>query len=148
MIYISCFDFPWKLRLRMLLGFNEKTLFNIILKWQFAQPLHSYNCIFVTMKLISFVLSVYFLVLNFSPCEDNEVVSDDIVTEIMQHPDDDLEIDLCSPFCHCECCHIYTTYFDQMDITSYSSDISTRVFLYVNGLEKDFNSSILQPPQV
>lgn len=95
------------------------------------------------MKLISVVFSVYFLVLNFSPCEDNEVGSDDIVTEIIQHLDDDLEIDLCSPFCNCQCCHIYATYFDQMDITSYSSDISTRVFLYVNGLEKDFNLSLI-----
>jgi len=100
------------------------------------------------MKLVAFLLSVYFLALNFSPCEDNEVVSDDITTEITQHIDDGhLDVDLCSPFCQCHCCHIHATYFNQSDFTTSSSDISTKVFFHINGLEKDFNSSILQPPQ-
>ncbi|MAP53899.1 MAG: hypothetical protein CL605_03260 [Altibacter sp.] len=101
------------------------------------------------MKVVAFILSIYFLALNFSPCEDNSVVTDELKTEISQSTSDGhLDFDLCSPFCQCHCCHIHATNFNQSDFMAASTDISTEVFFHADGLEKDFNNSILQPPRV
>ena len=70
-------------------------------------------------------------------------------TEISeQSSSEHADLDLCSPFCQCHCCHIHTTYFNILDFAIASTPISTQVFFHFNGLEKDFNNTILQPPQV
>jgi hypothetical protein len=101
------------------------------------------------MKYLAFILSIYFLALNFSPCEDNSAANDEVKIEISQHSDDGhIDFDLCSPFCQCHCCHIHATYFNQGDFVTASNNISTIIFFHFRGLEKDFNSRILQPPRV
>lgn len=113
--------------------------------------MHSFICIFVQMKLLAFILSIYIFALNLAPCEDKAMSDNEAKTEISQAGDDDHQhqgLDLCSPFCHCHCCHIYATDFTIADYTITTTTISTEVFFHCNGLEKDFNSSILQPPQV
>ncbi len=102
------------------------------------------------MKFIAFILSIYIFALNLTPCEDNTVSDSEVKTEISHSTDDHQhqDIDLCSPFCSCQCCHIYATYFKIIDFTIDTTNISTEVFYHFNGLEKDFNSTILQPPQV
>ena len=101
------------------------------------------------MKFLTFILSIYILALNFSPCEDNSVTNDEVKTEISQQSDGDhANLDLCSPFCQCHCCHIHSTYFNKPDFAISTNYISTEVFFHFNGLEKDFNNTILQPPRV
>ncbi|WP_373422834.1 DUF6660 family protein [Halomarinibacterium sedimenti] len=101
------------------------------------------------MKFLSFILSIYFLALNFSPCEDLSVVSDELKTEISQNTNDGhLDFDLCSPFCQCHCCHIHVTHFKVVEYNLSSSLISTKVFHYFEGMESNFSSSLFQPPQV
>ena len=84
------------------------------------------------------------------PCADYVASDDDAKIEISQVIGDDhkhQDSDLCPPFCICQCCHISVTYF-KSTIKLEISDISTQNFLYLNGTEKDFTTSILQPPRI
>jgi hypothetical protein len=108
--------------------------------------------IFAVMKFLAFILSLYIYTLNLAPCEDYEagVFNNDVKTEISQIVDNDhqhQDLDLCSPFCICQCCHISTMTFKFVDVKFNTSYISTQDFFYQNGIEKDFTTSILQPPK-
>ena len=103
------------------------------------------------MKILAFILSIYIFVLNIAPCEDYTVLDNEVNTEISQAVGDDhnhLSSDLCSPFCICQCCHINTTHFKIVNIMFETSNFSTQDFFYLNGLEKEFTTSILEPPRV
>ncbi len=117
----------------------------------FATQLHRLICIFATMKFLAFILSIYILALNLTPCADYSVPDDEVKIEISQAIGDDhqhQDSDLCSPFCSCQCCHINATHFKIADIELDIKLISTLDFFYLNGSEKDINTSILQPPRV
>lgn len=103
------------------------------------------------MKYLAFILSIYILALNLAPCEDYTVLDNEVQTEISQIFDNDhqhQDLDLCSPFCICQCCHISTMNFKFVDVKFNTSYISTQDFFYQNGIVKDFTTSILQPPKV
>jgi hypothetical protein len=102
------------------------------------------------MKYLAFILSIYILALNLAPCEDYVVFDNEVKTEITQLANNDHQhqgLDLCSPFCICQCCHITATHFKFVNIKFNTVYISTQDFFYINGTEKDFTSSILQPPR-
>ena len=102
------------------------------------------------MKFVALILSIYILALNFTLCEDNNAVNDDIKVELTQNSDSDHGhnvLDLCSPFCQCHCCHIHATYFNTSD-NIVSNNISTKIFLHFESLGEDIQNSILQPPRV
>ncbi len=103
------------------------------------------------MKPLAFILAIYIFALNLAPCEDFNVPDNDAKTEISQAINNNHEhqdSDVCSPFCICQCCHTTATYFQFSDIKPNVIHISTQDFFYLNGTEKDFTTSILQPPQV
>ena len=102
------------------------------------------------MKYLAFILSIYILALNLAPCEDYTVLDNEVQTEVSQVTDSNHQhqgSDLCSPFCICQCCHISTINFKFVDVSINTSYISTQDFFYQNGTEKDFTTSILQPPR-
>ena len=75
--------------------------------------------------------------------------NDEVKTEISQSTGDDhQDSDLCSPFCQCHCCHIHVLNSEISDLSLTLNEISTIVVFYQNRLGKDFNTSLLQPPQV
>ncbi|MDY0779366.1 DUF6660 family protein [Tenacibaculum sp. IB213877] len=103
------------------------------------------------MKLLTFILSIYIFGLNLMPCEDNGMTQKDIQTEISQKLNNDhqhQDSDLCSPFCQCHCCHVHITQFKIVDYSISTSVISTHIFLNFEGIEKNFNTTLLQPPQI
>ncbi|WP_040756702.1 DUF6660 family protein [Winogradskyella psychrotolerans] len=103
------------------------------------------------MKNLAFILSIYIFALNLAPCADYVVTDNDVKTEITQTIQDNhqhQEPDSCSPFCICQCCHINATHFKLVSLRIDHSYISTQDFFYLNGNEKDFSTSILQPPRV
>lgn len=103
------------------------------------------------MKFFAFILSIYIIGLNLAPCDDYNTVDNEVKTEISQAIDADhqhQDSDLCSPFCNCHCCHVYATHLIIVEFTVASTYISTEVFYHFDGFEKDFNPTILQPPQV
>ena len=102
------------------------------------------------MKFLTIILSLYLFALNLAPCADYDALGNDIKTEVSQLVDNDhqhQDSDLCSPFCICQCCHISTIPFDIPDLKLNPSLITTKIIFYKNGIEKDFTSSILQPPK-
>ena len=116
----------------------------------FAQPLHEIIYIFAAMKFLTFILSIYIFALNLAPCNDYTASTDDVKTEISQASDTDHQhqnLDLCSPFCNCQCCHINVMHFKLVNLKFSIATISTQDFFYLNGSEKDFTTSILQPPR-
>lgn len=103
------------------------------------------------MKVLALILSIYIFALNLVPCEDNAIPDNEVKTEISQALDNDHQhqgADLCSPFCQCHCCHIHVTHFNVVDYSLSNTIISTQLFYCSEGLEKDFNTNLLQPPQV
>lgn len=102
------------------------------------------------MKTLAFILSIYIFALNLTPCEDNSVLDSDVQTEVSQPADNDHQHqgrDLCSPFCICQCCQISAMQFRLVNVEYDLSYISTQDFFFLNGIEKDFTTSILEPPQ-
>lgn len=58
------------------------------------------------MKILALILSVYVIALTAMPCSDDGVVDNkslniEVVQQSQTHSED---IDLCSPFCFCNCC--------------------------------------------
>ncbi|MBU3823129.1 hypothetical protein KO566_13785 [Flavobacteriaceae bacterium XHP0103] len=103
------------------------------------------------MKFLAFILSIYIFTLNLVPCEDTGTFDNEVKTEISQDLGDNhqhQDADLCSPFCICQCCHIHVTHFNVVDYSLSNTVIPTQLFYYFDGLEKDFNTTLLQPPQV
>jgi Family of unknown function (DUF6660) len=103
------------------------------------------------MKFLAFILSIYILALNFTPCEDSGTVDNNVNVEISQSGDigDSHNIlDLCSPFCQCHCCHVHATYFNWEEFKVASQNISIKIFSRFEGLSLDYSTSILQPPRV
>lgn len=102
------------------------------------------------MKYLAFILSIYIFALNLAPCEDYKVLNNEVKTEISKLADNNhqhQDSDLCSPFCICQCCHINATHVKFLNIKFNTVYISTQDFFYLNGTEKDFTTSILQPPR-
>lgn len=102
------------------------------------------------MKFLAFILSIYIFALNLAPCEDTAMFDNEVKTEVSHDMGDNHEhqdADLCSPFCSCQCCHINVMHFKFVSIKFNLPYISTQDFFYRNGTEKDFATSILQPPR-
>lgn len=103
------------------------------------------------MKFLAFILSIYLLVLNFTICEDKVVADSDVKIEISQDLDSKYghsDLDLCSPFCQCQCCQIYTTFIGIPKFDAASATHSTEVVYYFDKLEDDITFSILRPPRI
>jgi hypothetical protein len=100
------------------------------------------------MKYVAFIFSIYILTLNLAPCADS-VVTDDAKIESSQNTSDHhQDLDVCSPFCSCQCCHISTTNMQFADIKLDIPYISTKDFFYLIVSENSFSASISQPPKV
>jgi len=102
------------------------------------------------MKYLTFILSLYILALNLAPCEDYAALDNEVKTENLQATNSDhqhQDLDLCSPFCICQCCHINALNFQFADLKLDFPYISIQDFLNLNGTEKEFITSILQPPR-
>lgn len=100
---------------------------------------------------MAILLSVYFLVLNFTPCSDTDQLANDSHTEIVSGFDnnhDHSASDLCSPFCQCHCCHVHTIDFGVTTFEPIVNTISSKVFFHIDNVGEDFLHTILHPPRV
>ena len=104
------------------------------------------------MKIIAILLSIYFLGLNFTPCNDADTIANNINNEVFiadfdNSPSHDSS-DLCSPFCQCACCHINTIDFGNNTFESIVKTISSKIYYQYHNLGKEISNSVLQPPRV
>lgn len=103
------------------------------------------------MKILATILSIYIFALNLVPCEDDDSFNDQVKTQISQDMGDNhqhQDSDLCSPFCMCSCCQIHATDIQNVDFKLKTTIHSNKVLFQTTAVEKDFNATILQPPQV
>ncbi|WP_408022137.1 DUF6660 family protein [Sinomicrobium oceani] len=103
------------------------------------------------MKILTIILSVYFLVLNVVPCDDSEVSLYDFQNDLqtqLNHNSDNTEPPVCINFCLCSCCHVNVVNVDVVPFVMPSFDISSEIFFHSDGFGKDLPLSLLQPPQV
>jgi len=103
------------------------------------------------MKLLTVILSVYFLTLNLYPCGDTPT-EEQVLLEVAEQIDGDQQqhdhMDLCSPFCHCHCCHVHAikiaTLFDQVKIYK----PPTKLITPDPNLAKQIPFRVFQPPRL
>jgi len=103
------------------------------------------------MKYLAFIFSVYIFALNLAPCADFVSSADAMKSEISQTMDENHQhqnLDLCSPFCICQCCHVNATDVKFLNVKSTITKIFTQDFFYLYGAENNFSTSILYPPRV
>ncbi|WP_394331313.1 DUF6660 family protein [Pricia antarctica] len=102
------------------------------------------------MKLIAVLLSLFFLALNFIPCNDGELLGDEsgietISAMVANH--DHGASDLCSPFCNCHCCHIHTIESNILSFNPLVLMSFEKTFAHFDNFGKDISHSLLQPPR-
>ncbi len=94
---------------------------------------------------------MYFLGITFVPCQDGVIDSDSDTTEFIsdsnQH-DHHQHMELCSPFCSCQCCHTKIDTYHLHDYRITSIIISSDIFTYHNDVKQNVVIPLLHPPQV
>ncbi|OQX97998.1 MAG: hypothetical protein B6I20_11625 [Bacteroidetes bacterium 4572_117] len=100
------------------------------------------------MKSLAIIISVYILALIAIPCADAHAsdsgkVSMELLQQDYNHSDG---VDLCSPFCFCNCCqtHSQPAGYNTYQVNLVSSTISM-AYLYQN--EINYTFSFWRPPQ-
>ena len=122
----------------------------MIFPFDFCNTVASLYCYLYNVKSIAILLSLYFLALNFIPCNDGEMLSDDANSENVIGMDgnhDHGATDLCSPFCNCHCCHIHTI---ESNIISFEPLILMNFkekFAHFDSFGNDISHSLFQPPK-
>ncbi|WP_422348708.1 DUF6660 family protein [Flagellimonas sp.] len=102
------------------------------------------------MKILTVILSCYFLVLNVFPCSDSEPVVNSENTEVhvdFDHGQHHGDCDQCTPFCQCHCCHSHTVDFGVFNFRTLVDFKPKSAFIYCVGLGTNFTLSLLQPPR-
>ncbi len=102
------------------------------------------------MKFLTALLAIYFLSLNLYPCGDAHTYSDDNEIENSFNHNtehDDSCLDLCSPFCHCHCCHMHSS---ELVLHNYSIIIplhSKPIFGHFERMDEGASFKLFQPPR-
>lgn len=60
------------------------------------------------MKLLTVILSIYVMILTFMPCADANTADTDCYSIAQQDHEHSDDIEICSPFCFCNCCQTLT----------------------------------------
>jgi len=122
----------------------------MIFPFDFCNTAALISCYLCNVKSIAIILSLYFLALNFIPCNDGEMSSDEVDIEnviAMDGNHDHGATDLCSPFCNCHCCHVHTI---ESNIISFEPLILMNFkenFAHFDSLGNDISHSLFQPPR-
>lgn len=119
----------------------------------------SIKAYFCSMKLFSFILSIYIFCLAIMPCSDFHIVLNESEYSVAyqedheSHDHDQNKDEHCSPFCICTCCHTPMNFeFGQKDVvssipyTQVSTDDNT--FMYYDSPSSSYLNTIWQPPKV
>ncbi len=106
--------------------------------------------IFVTVKIICFILSLSVLALSAVPCCADEYCNDELKTEqsCTEHQDrNDNDFNGCSPFITCGTCTGFTfskTDYNFQPITG----LQSKFILYHQGFDENYFVKIWQPPKI
>ena len=101
------------------------------------------------MKFIALILSIYITALTAMPCVDNHAIDNVSNTYELstQNHDHTSDVDLCSPFCFCNCCQTLTqiNFYKVNQVKFAGSDLLVPSF-FQNEIE--YIISFWQPPKI
>lgn len=104
-------------------------------------------------RLLTYICSIYFLLLAVMPCTDYSVCAEDFTTSIdiqnsTTHDHSDPSSDICSPLCVCDCCGISVLQPDLIVFNSTKANfgVDKRDVIHTN-IDTPF-FSIWQPPRL
>lgn len=104
------------------------------------------------MKFLVIILSVYFLGLNFIPCDDAVVYDGQEEFSVVLDADQDHQEsdgqDECPPFCQCHCCHVHVIQFSTITFEVLEPAISTLIVQKGERLGEEIPNTHFQPPRV
>ncbi|MFV5689604.1 DUF6660 family protein [Flavobacterium sp. ZT3R25] len=104
------------------------------------------------MRIVNFILSIYFIILSFMPCVDIEYNNDSNsgITILEHEQKQDNHQEICSPFCICSCCGQQIVFHDSDSFSIPAQPVSQagkeRTF-YIQKFVSNFNGTIWQPPK-
>jgi hypothetical protein len=99
------------------------------------------------VKILTAILSIYFLGLSFVPCADSAPEEKDSVS-IENHCSDENHLDLCAPFCLCQCCHSVVVMEKSPYVVMAIPSFPEQIISKGKNLQAEFLDPLLQPPQV
>lgn len=116
----------------------------------FALRFFYYIC---QVKIFALILSLYFLGLNFIPCDDTVVSDNQDPISVSLDLDHDQEeqhsnSDDCPPFCQCHCCHVHVVQFSTNTFEILEIQISTLIIQKGENLGEEIPDFHFQPPRV
>ncbi|WP_363322671.1 DUF6660 family protein [uncultured Tenacibaculum sp.] len=101
------------------------------------------------MKFFAIILSFYFLALQVVPCNDDANIVDDsqTISVVDFDGDHDQDCEMCSPFCHCHCCHAHgisaLNFFTDTEHQLIDGEITSKDMAIV----QDVSFRFFQPPR-
>ena len=103
----------------------------------------------MSVKVFAAILSLFFLMLSVLPCSD-EAPDEKLKPEQFTAGDCDSPIagDLCSPFCHCQCCSINFIDFELMSFQVLSPEDPQASFAFFDDQEQEVLYTFHQPPRI
>jgi len=102
------------------------------------------------MKKLTFIFTIYILLLAILPCTDLQAqhneVSHDIEEGISCDDESETHSDACTPFCICECCHTVVQTVKTLNIPSPTLNVE-KIYLFTYFNFQHFYSSFFIPPK-
>ncbi len=101
------------------------------------------------MKYLTVIFAIYLLGLTLVPCTDAISETEADLEHIIAVDDDHHEdtLDLCTPFCHCQCCQVHIVMYNTTIFNVLNSDISTKISIYKENIGIDYKDPLFQPPR-
>ena len=105
--------------------------------------------IFVSLKMLAAILSLFFLMLSVLPCSDKAPGEKLKLEQVAASDCDNPEAgDLCSPFCHCQCCSMHYISFNVFMFKVIKPEDPQASFAFFDDQEQEVLHSFHQPPRV
>lgn len=138
---------PWTAPTPIVIFFDLTPILNYPIIQSFIFLQNTYIC---NVKNLAIILAVFFLGLNFIPCEDDILtIQQDTQVQVSDYGEHSpLEADSCSPFCQCHCCHVHVTNINGQAFESLDLAISTIIINKGANLGEELPNFHFQPPRV
>lgn len=103
----------------------------------------------MVVKIFAAILSLFFLMLSVLPCSDEPSAENEKCEQLVVNQCDAPESgDLCSPFCHCQCCSMHFIDFELLSFNLLNPEAPGARFGHFDDQEQEVQQSLLQPPRV
>jgi hypothetical protein len=102
---------------------------------------------FTRLKIVAVILSLYIIALTMVPCVDNHLTGSEAATELCQK-NNDSDIDLCSPFCTCDCCGTIISFELLVFFNSITVTPSVQKFYFRTPDVTEIAIAFWQPPRI